>query len=194
MQMPEPAEQPVRYRPVPFNFVDLEEKAAEYLARIRAEATRITTEARNEVARLREITQREYEETRREAEKVRAATEERNKRLATESASLEQRRAQLEKESREKGHAEGHKAGYEEGRASGYADGELQANLDFDERVKREAGMILEQKLTTLMPAVEDAATKIQSAQHFFLAHWERARSRSPRRWPTALSCGNCRA
>ncbi|HBT76653.1 MAG TPA: hypothetical protein DEB39_06950 [Planctomycetaceae bacterium] len=168
-------DQPTTYRPVPFNFIDLEEKATEYLAKVRQEAQRITREVKTEVERLRTQAQKEITEVRTESARVRTATEDLNRRLETEVTNLEARAKQTETDARERGFAEGKKAGYEEGQKAGYADGELQANLDHDERVKREAALMLEKRLETLLPALEEAAADIRSAQHSFLAHWERA-------------------
>lgn len=166
---------PVTYRPVPFNFIDLEEKATGYLAHVRSEADHITSTAKAEIAKLREQTRQELARVREEGERIRLAAEELNRRLATEANELEQRRQAVETEARQRGYDEGKQTGYDEGKRTGYADGELQATLDYDERVKREAAILLEGRLETLMPTVEQAVENIRSAQHYFLAHWEHA-------------------
>lgn len=167
--------QPVTYRPVPFNFVDLEEKANGYLENVRREAGRILAQAREEVARMSERVRQESAQSQAEAERVRKETETLDLRLEGEKKRLEELRRRIETESREKGYEEGNRLGREEGYQTGYADGELQATVDYDEKIKREASLMLGEQLETLMPALQLAVERIQTAQHAFLAHWERS-------------------
>ncbi|MDR3108637.1 MAG: hypothetical protein LBU65_02970 [Planctomycetaceae bacterium] len=161
------------YRPVPFNFIDLETQANDYLSKVRDEALTIAQAAREEVAKLRETAKRELLEVQSEKSRVAQAKAELDHRLATENATLNETRKRVEEEAKTRGYEDGYKAGFAEGKRNGYKDGELQATIDYDEKIKLEASMQLGARLETLMPAVAAAVEKIQTAQQSFLADWE---------------------
>ena len=181
------------YRPVTLNFVDLEEKATTYLDKVKTDAVRIATEARDEVARLRETTLAEIENTRseaqRETEEIRQRLKTLHEKLQNEEASFKEQKElhdaeiikqkQVVKESeesaRKKGYDDGHQLGYDEGRKKGYADGELQASIDHTEQVRREAEIQLAAKLETLFPALQNMVDQLEAARQSFLLLWEQS-------------------
>lgn len=166
---------PTQFNPAPFNFVDLEEKANDYLEKVKAEALRVATEARDEVARLRSAAQNELAHAKSESERVRTEVEAFEKRISEESKVLDDKRREVEEKARVEGYEKGHKNGYEEGRAKGYSDGELQATVDYAEKLTREAEIQLAGKLETLLPALQTAVRHIETAQQSFLVHWEQS-------------------
>ncbi|MDR0871095.1 MAG: hypothetical protein LBN39_09930 [Planctomycetaceae bacterium] len=188
-----PLPQTINYRPVPFNFIDLEEKAAEYLARVKADAVQVAAQARNEVARLRDTSRQEIETARtqaaEEAEKIRIELRTLNQKLKTEEENYKKRNAQLESDAiklkaelkknedtaRKNGYDEGYKVGYDEGTTKGYADGELQAAIDYAEKIRNEAAVQLGTKLETLFPAMQSMLGQLETAKQSFLQLWEQS-------------------
>ncbi|MDR2170864.1 MAG: hypothetical protein LBP59_12040 [Planctomycetaceae bacterium] len=192
--MPEKqASKAVKYRPVPFNFVDLEEKAADFMAKVKSDALYVATQARSEVVRLREEALSEIERTRElarvEAETIRGQLDELNRRLREEEANFQNRKLQLETEmselreqlrideaaARQSGYDEGYKLGYSEGNTKGYSDGEFQATVDYAERVRNEASVQLGAQLETLLPAVKKMIELLETARQSFLQLWEQS-------------------
>ena len=183
----------VTHQPVPFNFVDLEAKATDYLARVNADAARIVTQARTEVARLRETTLAEIERTRseslREAEEIRRQLDALNEKLRNEEETFKKQKELHEAEllkhkqavkettenARKKGYEEGRQLGYEEGKKQGYIDGELQASLEHAEQVRRETEIQLAAKLETLFPALQNMVGQLEAARQSFLLLWEQS-------------------
>ncbi len=188
-----PQDPPVVHRLVPFNFVDLEDKATDYLAKVKAEALQIAAQARNEVARLREATFAEIEQARnqarQEAESMRTQLEALKVKLQTEEANFQKRKTELESEAikikaevkqnedaaRKTGYDEGRQVGYDEGKSKGYADGELQATVDYAEKVRNEATIQLGAQLETLMPALQSMVGQLETAKQSFLQLWEQS-------------------
>ena len=186
-------EQHVTYRPVPLNFVDLEEKAVAYLGKVKTDALSITTEARDEVARLRTAALAEIEHTRfeakRETEEIRRLLDTLHEKLRSEEAAFVERKEQLDAEilkhqqviretedsARKQGYDEGHQLGYDEGRKKGYIDGELQASIHHAEQVRREAELQLAAKLETLYPALQNMVGQLEAARQSFLLLWEQS-------------------
>jgi flagellar assembly protein FliH len=186
------------YHPVPFNFVDFESRASEYLSRVKSEAIQVASEARNEVFRIREEARvermrahSELERARVEADRetslIREQLSELHKNLQREESSFKRRKEELEgevlklkaqlKESEEesckRGYEEGHRLGYEAGRLQGYSDGELQATIDYAEKVRREAEIQLGLRLETLLPSLKKLMEGLESAKQSFLREWE---------------------
>lgn len=166
---------PLRVQISPYNFVDLEAKATDYLARVRSEALGMMTQVRDEIQKLRRQAESELTSVRVEAEETRTATLSLNQRLATEKESLEAMRQQVEAEARAQGYKEGYAAGHSEGKQQGYADGELQAQIDYADKVRIEAERQLAEKLETLLPAVQTMVHKLGEAQQAFLDEWEKS-------------------
>ena len=191
---------PIAYNLVPFNFVDLEEKATKYLAQVREEATQVIDKARNEVDSIRQVAAAEWEKSaaeveqarsqaRNEAETLRKQLDELRQRLQTEEENFKTRKEQLESEAiklkaqlkqnedvaRKTGYDEGKQVGYDEGHSKGYADGEMQAMIDYTEKVQREAEIQLGVKLETLLPALTAMIDRLETAKQSFLQHWERS-------------------
>ncbi|MDR1269093.1 MAG: hypothetical protein LBK82_06185 [Planctomycetaceae bacterium] len=193
-------QKPVTYHPVPFNFIDLEEKASDFLSRVKAEAVQVAAEARNEVARIRELARIEREKAlaeveqarfnaNQETETIRNQLSELHQRLQTEEDNFKKRKDQLESEviklkaqlkqsediARKTGYDEGHQVGYSEGKTKGYADGELQATIDYAEKVHREAEIQLGIQLETLLPALKTMTERFETAKQSFLQLWEQS-------------------
>jgi flagellar assembly protein FliH len=183
----------IKYRPVPFNFVDLEAKASDFMSKVKFDANQIASEARDEVARLRAAAFAEIEQTRErariEAESIRSHLDDLNKKLQEEESNFEKRKAQLEAETKalreqarleeetakKTGYEDGYNIGYSEGTAKGYADGELQATVDYAERVRNEASIQLGVQLETLMPALKIMIDRLETARQSFLQLWEQS-------------------
>ncbi|MGL4942930.1 MAG: FliH/SctL family protein [Thermoguttaceae bacterium] len=159
----------------PYNFVDLETKATDYLARVRGEALGMMTQVRDEIHKLRKQAELELASVRAEAEGTRAATLSLNERLANETQTLETMRNKVETEAHANGYKEGYATGYAEGKQQGYIDGELQAQIDYADKVRTEAELQLAAKLETLIPAIQMMITKLGEAQHGFLGEWEKS-------------------
>jgi flagellar biosynthesis/type III secretory pathway protein FliH len=197
---PEKPTPPMTYRPVPFNFVDLEEKARSYLAQVKSEAVQIASEAREEVSRIRELARKEREKSlaeversraqaRLESETIRKQLDDLHKRLQTEEENFKRRKDELESEAiklkaqlkqnedaaRKTGYEEGKQVGYDEGKSQGYADGELQATIDYAEKVRREAEIQLGVQLETLLPALKTMIERLETAKQSFLQLWEQS-------------------
>ncbi|MCL2303992.1 MAG: FliH/SctL family protein [Planctomycetaceae bacterium] len=166
---------PVIFKPVTFNFVDLQTKAEEYLAKIKAEAREIMEATRNGVAKLREEIQIEQKLSHALAEKSRLDSEALQKRLTEETEVLDKKRKEVETQAYQTGYELGQKEGYDEGRKTGYADGELQASLDHDAKVKQEVQILLAGRLETLLPALQSAVQQLETAQQSFLLLWEQS-------------------
>lgn len=159
----------------PYNFVDLETKATDYLSRVRGEALGMMTQVRDEIQKLRTQAAQELHAVRNESEGTRAATIALNERLKTEKQALESMRAKVESEAREKGHKEGYSAGHAEGKSNGYSDGELQAQIDYSDKVRIEAERQLAAKLETLFPSIQLMIKQLGEAQQAFLCEWEKS-------------------
>ncbi len=166
---------PPIFKPVAFNFVDLQTKADDYLAKIKAEARQIMETARAEVVKLREEIRIEQEHSQTLAEKIKTDSDAFNQRLAEETEFLDKKRKEVETDAYNAGYELGKKEGYDEGRKTGYADGELQASLDHDAKVKQEVQIQLAGKLETLLPSLQSAVGQIQTAQQSFLLLWEQS-------------------
>ncbi|MCL2709769.1 MAG: FliH/SctL family protein [Planctomycetaceae bacterium] len=191
---------PVAYNLVPFNFVDLEEKATSYLAQVKAHATQVVADARNEVERVRQTAAAEWkksvaevEQTRSqarvEAETIRTQLSELRQRLQSEEDNFKTRKEQLEAEAiklkaqlkenedaaRRDGYDEGRLLGYEEGHSKGYTDGEMKAMIDYADKVQREAAIQLGTQLETLLPALKMMIDRVETAKQSFLQQWERS-------------------
>jgi len=166
-------QQRVIYRPTPFNFVDMQEKADAYIASVRTEAARIAEEARAELTRLRNEANAELEQKKRELRNVERELAEREEQLAAESKRVQSLRDEIEKAACDEAKAKGHKEGYESGHAEGYAAGEKQALTDYQERLQQEADTLTKEAFQTLMPALETAVDKLVSAENLFVSLWE---------------------
>jgi len=185
---------------VPFNFVDLEEKAVKYIAQVRTEAAQVISDTRNEVERIRQNAAAEYEKSaaelerarsqaRSEAETIRKQLDELHQRLQAEEENFQTRKEQLESEAiklkaqlkqneeaaRVNGYDEGKTVGYDEGHSKGYADGEMKAMIDYTEKVQREAEIQLGAQLETLLPALTSVLDRLDLAKQTFLQHWEQS-------------------
>jgi flagellar assembly protein FliH len=184
----------------PFNFVDLEDKAAKYIAQVNEEAARVVADARNEVERIRKVAATEWEKStaeveraqfqaREEAETIRKQLDELRQRLHEEEENFKTRKEALESEAiklkaqlkqnedtaRKTGYDEGKKVGYDEGHSQGYADGEMKAMIDYAEKVQREAEIQLGTQLETLLPALTEMINRMETAKQSFLQHWEQS-------------------
>jgi len=166
-------EQRVIYRPTPFNFVDMQEKADAYLATVRAEAARISEETRAELTRLRNEANAERERKTQELQEVERKLAEREKHLASESRQMKLLRDEIEKAAYDEARANGHKEGYECGHGEGYMAGEERALTDYRERLQQEAETITKDAFQTLMPALESVIDKLVSAESLFVSLWE---------------------
>jgi len=189
---------PVTYSLVPFNFVDLEDKAAKYIAQINEGAAKIITDTRNEAERLRRVAAAEWKKSveeveqiriqaREEAETIRKQLDELRQRLQAEEENFKVRKDELESEAvklktqlkhneetaRKTGYDDGKKIGYDEGHSKGYADGEMKAMIDYAEKVQREAEIQLGTQLETLLPALQTMIDRLETAKQAFLQHWE---------------------
>ncbi|MDR2762331.1 MAG: hypothetical protein LBB88_07000 [Planctomycetaceae bacterium] len=183
----------IKYRPVPFNFADLEEKATDFMSKVKSEALSVATQARNEVIRLRETALAEIERNREiaksEAVTIRRQLDELNRKLREEETNFQNRKTQLETEmnalreqlkideeaAKKNGYDDGYKLGYDEGSTKGYSDGELQATVDYAERVRNEASVQLAVQLETLLPAMKKMIERLNTARQSFLQHWEQS-------------------
>ena len=163
----------VIYRPSPFNFVDMQEKADAYLETVRAEATRISEEARAELTRLRDAANAELEQKRRELQQFERKLNERETLLEAESHRVHSLHDEIEKAAYDEAKTKGHKEGYDCGYAEGYADGENKSLTDYQERLQQEADKITKDAFQTLMPALETAIEKLVAAENVFLSRWE---------------------
>jgi len=170
-----PQEPSAAYRPVPFNFCDLERKAQDYLAKVKQDALAIATHARDEIAKMRDEAQKELAFAKKEAARVREQGEALDKRLAEEHSALDTRRREVEETAQKNGYESGYKSGYDEGRQKGYSDGEVQAMTDYAEKVRREAEIQLAGKLETLLPALQTTVRNLETVQQSFLLHWEKS-------------------
>lgn len=168
-------QRPSAFTPAPFNFVDLETKASEYLVKVRAEAAKLLGDTRAEIAALSEKAGKELAKAKSESERVSREVAEFEKRKSEESQVLDAKRREVEESARKEGYERGYQSGYDEGREKGYADGELQASLDYAEKLAREAEIQLAGKLETLLPALQTAVRHIETAQQSFLLHWEQS-------------------
>jgi len=191
---------PVAYNLIPFNFVDLEDKATKYIAQVQTEAAKIVANARTDVERLRlaaaaelETSTKKIEQTRakarEEAETIRKQLDELHHRLQAEETNFQTRKEQLESEAiklkaqlkqnedaaRKTGYDEGKQVGYDEGHSQGYADGEMKAMIDYAENVQREAEIHLGTKLETLLPALTVMIDQLETAKQSFLQYWEQS-------------------
>ena len=191
---------PSAYNLVPFNFVDLEEKATNYLAQVKAEAAQVVTNAQNAVEHVRQTAAAEWEKSiaeieqtrsqaKEEAETIRKQLDGLHQRLQAEEENFKTRKEQLEDEAvklreqlkqnedtaRQNGYEEGKKVGYDEGHSKGYTDGEMKAMIDYAEKVQREAEIQLGAKLETLLPALSTMIERLDMAKQSFLQQWERS-------------------
>ena len=166
-------EQRVVYRPTPFNFVDMQEKADAYIASVREEAARIAEEARAELTRVRNEANAELDQKKRELQEIERELAEREKQLASEARQMKLLRDEIEKAAYDEARANGHKEGYDSGHAEGYTAGEKQALTDYQERLQQEADKITKEAFQTLMPALETGIDKLVSAENLFVSLWE---------------------
>jgi len=191
---------PIAYNLVPFNFVDLEDKATKYIAHVQQEAAKVVADVRNEVERVRQAAASELEtslaeveqirsQAREEAEIIRKQLDELRQRLQAEEENFKTRKEQLESEAiklkaqlkqnedtaRKTGYDEGKKVGYDEGHSKGYADGEMKAMIDYAEKVQREAEIQLGIKLESLLPALTTVIDRLETAKQSFLQSWEQS-------------------
>ncbi|MCL2623793.1 MAG: FliH/SctL family protein [Planctomycetaceae bacterium] len=163
----------VIYRPAPFNFVDMQEKADAYLETVRAEAARISEEVRSELTQLRNAVNVELAQKRRELQEFEQNLAERERLLEAESQRVHLLRDEIEEAAYDEAIAKGHKEGYDCGHKEGYAAGEKQALTDYRERLQQEADTLTKEAFQTMMPALESAVDKLASAKNLFLTSWE---------------------
>ena len=201
MVPPQSAQQnSVAYNLVPFNFVDLEDRATKYIAQINEEAARIIGDTRTEMERVRQVAADEWtksaaeieqtrSQARQEAETIRTQLDELRQRLQAEEENFKTRKEQLESEAiklkaqlkqnedaaRKTGYDEGKQVGYDEGHSKGYADGEMKAMIDYAEKVQREAEIQLGTKLETLLPSLKTMIDQLETAKQAFLQQWEQS-------------------
>ena len=193
-------QKPIAYSLVPFNFVDLEEKATNYLTHVNAQATQVVVEAKEEVERIQQAAATEWEKSaaeieqtrsqaKEEAETIRKQLDELRQRLQEEEENFKTRKEQLESEAiklkaqlkqnedaaRKNGYDEGKQVGYDEGHSKGYADGEMKAMIDYDEKVQSQAEIQLGAKLETLLPALKTMIDRLDMAKQSFLQQWEQS-------------------
>ena len=191
---------PPVYSLAPFNFVDLEDKAEQYIAQVKAEAAKVIAQAKNEVQTLQKNAAVELKKSadeleqsrtqaRNETETIRKQLDELQNRLKSEEENFKTRKEQLESEAvklkeqlkqdeetaKKTGYEEGQKAGFDEGHTKGYADGEMKAMIDYAEKVQREADIQLGAKLETLLPALTAMIEQFDVAKQSFLQHWEQS-------------------
>ncbi|MDR1494161.1 MAG: hypothetical protein LBT05_15780 [Planctomycetaceae bacterium] len=163
----------VVYRPQPFNFVDMQKKADEYLDSVRAEAARIAESAKSEIARLRNAVNEELDQKKQELADEKRRLDEREKKLSEESNHLKTLRQEIESAKYNEHEERGYKAGYEKGNQDGYKTGEEKALADYDARLKQEAEKITQESLKTLKPALETAIENLRQAENAFVSRWE---------------------
>jgi flagellar assembly protein FliH len=199
MALPQSVQQnSVAYSIAPFNFVDLEDKATQYIAQINGEAARIIADTRSEIERVRQAAAAEWEKSaadveqtrsqaRQEAATIRTQLDELRQRLQAEEENFKNRKDQLESEAiklkaqlkqnedtaRKTGYDEGKQVGYDEGHSKGYTDGEMKAMIDYAEKVQREAEIQLGTKLETLLPALTEMVDRLETSKQTFLQQWE---------------------
>jgi len=166
-------EQQVIYRPTPFNFVDMQEKADAYIETVRAEAARIANETRTELTRLRNSVNADLETKQRTLAELERSLQEREKKLEEETKRVNELRGEIEKATYDEAKDKGHKEGYDSGYEQGYGAGEEKAEADHEERVKQEAGSMTQEALQTLMPAIEKAVENLVTAENIFVSKWE---------------------
>ena len=201
MALPQSVQQnSVAYSIAPFNFVDLEDKATQYIAQINGEAARIIADTRSEIERVRQAAAAEWEKSaadveqtrsqaRQEAATIRTQLDELRQRLQAEEENFKNRKDQLESEAiklkaqlkqnedtaRKTGYDEGKQVGYDEGHSKGYTDGEMKAMIDYAEKVQREAEIQLGTKLETLLPALTEMVDRLETSKQTFLQQWEQS-------------------
>jgi len=166
-------EQQVIYRPTPFNFVDMQEKADAYIETVRAEAARIADETRAELTRLRNSVNADLEVKQRNLAELERSLLEREKKLEDEMKRVNTLKGEIEKATYDGAKDKGHKEGYDSGYEQGYAAGEERAEINHEERVKQEAGSMTQEALLTLMPAIEKAVENLVTAENIFVSKWE---------------------
>ena len=166
-------EQQVIYRPTPFNFVDMQEKADAYIETVRAEAARIADETRAELTRLRNSVNTDLEVKERKLAELERSLLEREKKLEEETKRVNALKGEIEKATYDEAKDKGHKEGYDNGYEQGHAAGAEKAEADHEERVKQEAGSMTQEVLLTLMPAIEKAVDNLVTAENIFVSKWE---------------------
>ncbi|MCL2349575.1 MAG: FliH/SctL family protein [Planctomycetaceae bacterium] len=171
MQLNQPRQ--VIYRPTPFNFEDIQEKADEYLNTVRGEAARIAENARKEIISLRDRINQELVDKRAELAKKEKELHARQEKLNVEAEQVKSLRQEIEAAKYEEARESGRKTGYEQGHAEGYDAGKEQALADYDVRLKAEADRITGESLATLMPALKAAVEHLSNAENKFVASWE---------------------
>jgi len=165
--------QQVIYHPQPFNFVDMQTKADEYLDSVRAEAARITDSAKSEISRLRDSVNEELNRQKQELADRERQLDEQAKKLADEEKRLKTLRQEIEAAKYNESEKRGYDAGFEQGNQDGYKAGEEKAKTDYDERLKKEADRITPESLKTLKPALEKAIENLVEAENVFVSRWE---------------------
>ena len=166
-------EQQVIYRPTPFNFIDMQEKADAYIETVRTEAARIADETRTELTRLRNSVNTDLEVKQRELAALEKSLQEREKKLEEETKRVNALKGEIEKAAYDEAKDKGHKEGYDSGYEQGYIAGEEKAEADHEERVKQEASLMTQEALLTLMPAIEKAVENLVTAENIFVSKWE---------------------
>ncbi len=166
-------EQRVIYRPTPFNFVDMQEKADAYLDSVRAEASRIAEEARVDLTRLRNAANAELEQKKRELAEIEQKLAERERQLTSETGRVNSLRDEIEKATYDEASTAGHKEGYDRGYEAGYISGEGRALADYQERLNAEADAMTKEALQTLTPALEKVVENLTTAENIFVTRWE---------------------
>jgi len=165
--------QPHIFRPVAFNFQDIQENADAYLQKVRAEAARIAEETKNEIARLRNEVTTELTTRRKELEAAKKEQTLLDEELKQEKIRLQELRKEMETAQYQESFENGKKDGYEAGFPEGYQMGEQKALKDYDEKVKQQSHEIMAAKLETLMPALKEIVEGLRNSEAMFLAHWE---------------------
>ncbi|MDR1385010.1 MAG: hypothetical protein LBJ67_14350 [Planctomycetaceae bacterium] len=161
------------YRPQPFNFVDMQAKADEYLDSVRIEAARIAESAKSEIAGLRNTVNEEIRQKKQELIDEKRQLDERETKLSDEASRLKTLRQEIESAKYNEAEERGYQEGYARGNQEGYKVGEEKALTDYDERLKQEADRITKESLKTLKPALEMAIENLKRAENVFVSRWE---------------------
>ncbi len=152
---------------------DLGRKTAEFMAKMRAEAELIVSNAQKQVERIRQEMLAGIQREREALEKRAADLDSARKTLEEDFEAFEERRLALENDAFEKAREEGLRQGLEEGTKQGYEQGVKRANAEIEERVTQRVEDVSRDAVEAACAPIHKLVREMSNARQALLKNWE---------------------
>ena len=152
---------------------ELDEKAAEYLERVKSEARQVVENARAQIKRLRDATFQEIDAARESLNERAAALEAARTQLKADAEALEDRWNQLEREAFDSAKAQGLEQGVQLGKVEGNKLGRQEARAEFEAEVAKETQRRLGELKAEALAPTKSLISEMSAARCELLKNWE---------------------